>query len=253
MRFRKSWKTVPVSLLLLVLVACGSNGPASQGGQAEAVEPPIPDGAYNATGDSLGYGSGTGYFAEPADRPRPPALILVHSDSGLNDHVRVVADKLATNGYRTLAVDLYNGTEASPSEQDVVQHLAAATQYLSNIGSQTVGVVGIGDGGHHAMRLAGSDYEADATVVLYGTPVAEQADGVDDPLRAIYGLDDEVIKIESVQSLEDDLETEQNQSVSIYDEVGHGFTNPSAEGYDESAGRAAWNETLSFLATHIGN
>ncbi len=46
-----------------------------------------------------------GYLARPAAPGKFPALVLIHANSGLNDHIRDVARRLAKQGYVTLAPD----------------------------------------------------------------------------------------------------------------------------------------------------
>ena len=55
--------------------------------------------AYAEVDDELVYG----YFAFPADMLEPlPAVIMIHEWWGLNDNVRVMAERLAAEGYMVL-------------------------------------------------------------------------------------------------------------------------------------------------------
>jgi carboxymethylenebutenolidase len=45
------------------------------------------------------------YLARPSGAGNYPALVLIHANQGLNDHIRGVARRLAKEGYVTLAPD----------------------------------------------------------------------------------------------------------------------------------------------------
>src|SRR5262249_9812918 len=87
-----------------------------------------------------------GYMAYPAAagaNAALPAVILVHEWWGLNDNIRMMARRLAGEGYRTLAVDMYGGKVATDpqaaqaymrevmSDRDRgVMNLASAARFL---------------------------------------------------------------------------------------------------------------------------
>ena len=58
-----------------------------------------------ASGGSPSLG---GYLATPAGPGPFPAVLMIHEAFGLNDLVRGHADRLASAGYLTLAVDLFS-------------------------------------------------------------------------------------------------------------------------------------------------
>ncbi len=45
-----------------------------------------------------------------------PAVVMIHENRGLNEHIKMMADTLAKEGYVVLAVDLFNGQVASNQE-----------------------------------------------------------------------------------------------------------------------------------------
>jgi len=87
----------------------------------------------------------SGYLSRPKGEDRRPAVVVIHEWSGINDHVRDVARRLATAGYVALAPDLLSrqgGTGSFPSpeaatetllkvdEQVITTDLTAAVNYL---------------------------------------------------------------------------------------------------------------------------
>ena len=68
-----------------------------------------------------------GTFAEAAE-PRG-AVLVIHENRGLTDHVKSVAGRLATSGYSALAVDLLSsrgGTKAFDDDAEIMQVLREA-------------------------------------------------------------------------------------------------------------------------------
>ena len=59
----------------------------------------------------------SGFLALPNQDGKRPAMIVIHESWGLNDWVKEQAEKLAEQGYVSLAVDLYGGkTTTDPAE-----------------------------------------------------------------------------------------------------------------------------------------
>jgi carboxymethylenebutenolidase len=59
-----------------------------------------------------------GFLAMPGDAAEPlPGLIVIHEWWGLNDNIKAMTRKLASEGYVALAVDLYNGAKADTPEK----------------------------------------------------------------------------------------------------------------------------------------
>ena len=108
----------------------------------------------------------TGFLALPRDTRRHRAIIVIHEWWGLNEWVKEQAEKLAANGYVTLAVDLYQGkVTADPSEarklkrglrqERAIGDLKAAFDYLadrSDVDPKHIGSLGWVHGG----RLGGA-------------------------------------------------------------------------------------------------
>ena len=114
----------------------------------------------------------TGYLARPmrAGGDAIPGIVVIHEWWGLNENVRMMARRLAGEGYAVLAVDLYAGkTAATPREAqqlmmaamnapaDATANLEAAAGYLRGQGNAPrVGILGWCFGGGWSLR-GGSD------------------------------------------------------------------------------------------------
>jgi carboxymethylenebutenolidase len=77
-----------------------SASPASVAAQVDPSDPAIlwHNVEYNGKAGPV-----SGYLARPAPADRYPALVLIHANQGLNNHIKDVARRLAKQGYVTLA------------------------------------------------------------------------------------------------------------------------------------------------------
>lgn len=198
-----------------------------------------------------------------------PGLVVIHEWWGLNDNVRTATRRLAGEGYRILAVDLYNDSTAQTPEEaqalmksatsnaeQVLAHLREAHAYFrSEGGAPRVGVLGWCFGGGLTFRAVADRPTAfDAAVAYYGTPEALEGEALKTmttPILAHFGRQDEVVSTDQVEALQSRLDgLEKDVQIYQYD-AGHAFANPSGDRYDSDAASAAWTRTTEFLAEHL--
>jgi carboxymethylenebutenolidase len=128
-----------------------------------------------------------GYEARPASTAagaRLPSIIVIHEWYGLNDNVRMMTRRLAGEGYRAFAVDMYNGQVATTPEQarglmgavmqnqrGGMENLAAAALSLeARTGADRIGILGWCFGGGWSLEGAlRMPEEIDAADVLRPT------------------------------------------------------------------------------------
>jgi carboxymethylenebutenolidase len=293
---------VVVFLLSGVILGCGSgeeaNAPdttkaAQEMADAHEDDTPTATAAARApegpvTAQSVTYGRTaegapiTGYLAAPA-RPDSvlsargadpastalPGLVVIHEWWGLNDNVRTATRRLAGEGYRVLAVDLYaDSTGETPEEaqalmqaatrapEALIANLRAAHDHLRTEGeAPRVGVLGWCFGGGMTFRAVADRPTAfDAAVAYYGTPEAltpEALSALTTPVQAHFGRQDDVVPPKQVEAFRARLEGT-DAPVAIYEyDAGHAFANPSGERYDPDAAATAWDRTTTFLRTHL--
>src|SRR5262245_9379416 len=169
-----------------------------------------------------------GYLVEP-----PPdafgrggaGVVLIHEAYGLNDQIKGVAVRLANDGWRALAVDLYDGrvfatlpeARATVSGLDRPRALTTIAAAVARLHDRdgSVGVMGFCMGGGYALA-AGTAGEAgrrvpgvDAVCCFYGLPPAGEADGsqMKVPFIGHFGGRDTWITPERVDALEKQLKT----------------------------------------------
>ncbi|HEX6746030.1 MAG TPA: dienelactone hydrolase family protein [Longimicrobium sp.] len=209
-----------------------------------------------------------GYMAYPAASGADaalPAVILVHEWWGLNDNIRMMARRLAGEGYRTLAVDLYQGKVATDAQaaqtymREVmgdrdrgVMNLASAARFLKQEKhARRIGTVGWCFGGGWSLQAGLNLPEyVDAVVMYYGQPVTDRARlaRLDAPLAGFFGLQDRGIPADSVRKMEQELKAlGKTVDIRFYD-ANHAFANPSGQSYNAQAAADAWTRTVDFFA-----
>ncbi|MGI9330877.1 MAG: dienelactone hydrolase family protein [Gammaproteobacteria bacterium] len=211
----------------------------------------------------------TGFLAMPAGGADDlPAVIVIHEWWGLNDNIRRVTERLAGEGYRALAVDLYRG-EVAPDPKTAMRlssglrkqgeqtddNLLQAYAFLNDGGAPRVGVIGWCLGGRWSLRTALLlPDQVDATVIYYGSLVTdpEQLKTLQMPVLGNFGGADPIIPQKDIQAFEGALRDLGKQvDVKVYPGAKHAFSNPSGTAYDAPAAEDAWARSRAFLAANL--
>ncbi len=217
---------------------------------------------YAEVDDELVYG----HFAFPEDMIDPlPAVIVVHDWWGLNDEMRATANRLASEGFIVLAVDLFRGDVAeSPAqardlEIDVVENpdmaidnLKQATDFIRHTaGAPSTAMVGFGFGGgwslNAALEMPG---QLEASVIYYGQTVTDEEAlaGVDAPILGMFADGDRAVPPEAVRKFESALEDlEKEFEIHIYEDARRGFADELSDNFDARIDADAFNRMLEFL------
>jgi len=212
----------------------------------------------------------TGYLAKPeGGDSNLPGIIVIHEWWGLNDNIKMMTRRLASLGYKALAVDLYHGKSAETPENAgkyarevgenpelATDNLKQAYAYLElqeDVGK--TGVLGWCFGGAWSLNTAlAMPEKIDAVVIYYGRLVTDpdRLEKLDMPILGLFGAEDRGIPVESVREFEsvlDDLG--KDATIHIYEGANHAFANPSGTRYNEEAAEKAWAETTEFLNEHL--
>lgn len=208
-----------------------------------------------------------GYIAQPKKEGDYPGVVMIHEWWGLNDNIKEMARLLANQGYVVLAIDLYDAEVADTSEkarelatavrsnpEDAIVDMKKAVTYLKREHNVSkVGVMGWCFGGGQSLQLS-LNQQLDATVIYYGNVIddVEQLQNITWPVLGIFGAEDTGIPVEEVQNFEsalNDLNIE--NSIHIYEGVGHAFANPSGSRYAEEETKDAWVKTLKFFRENL--
>lgn len=205
------------------------------------------------------------YLVRPAQaQGKPPGVLVIHENRGLNPYIEDVARRLGTEGFLALAPDGLTSKGGYPGDdekgvqlfrevdrQKLNEDFIAAARWLRKHPECTgrIGVVGFCYGGGVANMLAVRlGEELAAAVPFYGgQPPAAEVPKIRAALLLHYaGLDKRVN--EGWPAYEAALkESGKEYRAYFYENTNHGFHNDTTPRYDEAAAKLAWQRTLEFL------
>jgi carboxymethylenebutenolidase len=204
-------------------------------------------------------------------RGKPKAAVVVIQEIyGVNSHIRLVAERLAAEGYLTLAPDLFhrggNRFEGQYSEPQAAmaraqkmsdeQALHDIDRVIANLDmGLKIGVVGFCMGGRLAFQ-ASFNPRVSAAVSFYGTQIVEKAlqwtKQIHCPLLMFFGEKDAHNPPEAIANIREALEeSHKTHEIVVFPGAGHAFFCEERASYNEEAARDAWHRTLGFLAARF--
>jgi carboxymethylenebutenolidase len=206
----------------------------------------------------------SGYLCTPTGGGQAPGVVVIQEWWGLNDQIGGVAERLASEGYRTLVPDLYRGrvtpeaAEASHLMQGLNfadaagQDVRGAVQHLENRGGG-VAVLGFCMGGALSILAAVLVPEVDALVCWYGVPPLDALDltKITAPVQGHFALQDHFFPPAQVDELERRLRAAGARHEFHRYQAKHAFGNENNPDHDPEATRLAWRRSLDFLALHL--
>ncbi|MBY0506202.1 MAG: dienelactone hydrolase family protein [Bryobacteraceae bacterium] len=208
-----------------------------------------------------------GYLAQPKNLTEAqPAIIVIHENRGLVEHIRDVTRRAARAGFVALGVDLLSrqgGTAqfTEPTQQtaaygrtnpfDRRSDLIASLAYLKTLDSvifDRIGVTGFCAGGGNTWDLIVNIDEIAAAVPFYGAPppVADLA-RLRTPVLAMYAERDRALTGNMAPVVTALLAQQRSFGLNIYEGVGHAFHNDTGAAYNAEAACDAWAKTMTFF------
>jgi carboxymethylenebutenolidase len=116
-----------------------------------------------------------------------------------------------------------------------------------------VGSIGWCFGGGQSLQLSLNE-PLDATVIYYGNLVSDksQLKKLKGPVLGIFGSIDTNVTVSSVNEFKAALKSlGKENSIHIYEGVGHAFANPTGATYAEKETADAWKKTLRFFEENL--
>ena len=253
-----------------LLAACARDEDAPKPNRTPGASPagPEPTETEDITFPGPGGRDTFGTFAAAEDVKG--AVLVIHENRGLTDHIKSVAGRFAASGYSALAVDLLSsggGTAKFTDEAEIMQALsetpaddfvadmtAAIDELERRVPEAKIGAIGFCFGGGMVWQLVQSgDARLAAAAPFYGTTPDEGPD-FGDSKAAVLGvyaeLDDRVnaTRDGAEAALQDaGLEHE----IVTYPGVDHAFFNATGMNYNATQAQIAYDDVLAWFGKYV--
>ena len=198
-----------------------------------------------------------------------PAVVVVHENRGLNEHIRDVARRVALAGYAAYAPDFLTASGGTPADEDQARTMigaldmpatvadgAALIRTLAGVNNRRkVGAVGFCWGGAMVHRLALAAGPALAAGVPFYGPAPDPAEAarLQVPLLVILAGRDQRVNGTALPYVQAAEAAGKPVRAITYPDVDHAFHNDTSQArYNQAAAQQAWAETLAFFRQHLG-
>ena len=217
------------------------------------------------------------YVATPWGNGPFPAVMLFQEAYGVNNHIRNVAKRIAAEGYRVIAPELFHRTAPAGFEapygnfdavmphfqamttENIVNDVTATYQWLTTQGrvlKNRIGAIGFCLGGRVSF-IANTAVPLAAAISFYGGgmhEVADRAATLHGPQLLFWGGKDQHIKPENVQTVTDALKAAGKDYVNVvFSYADHAFFCDERPSYHAQATLEAWGMTKSFFKNKLGH
>jgi carboxymethylenebutenolidase len=269
---------VGAAVAVPLLAACDAAAPGNGAGSPAASAPASPPAAATPAGpaplptEAITFAGPTAQlqaaWAE-ASEPRG-AVLVIHENRGLTDHIRSVAGRLAASSYSALALDLLSeegGTNSFPGEAEVQAALNAApdSRFVADMKAALgeleqrmpdakIGAVGFCFGGGMVWTLlASGEPRLSAAAPFYG-PLPDGANFAGSPNAAVLGVyaeqDDRVNASRDAAAAALEAAGLTHEIVT-YPGAGHAFFNETGQRYNPEAAASAYEKLTGWFGTHL--
>jgi carboxymethylenebutenolidase len=206
-----------------------------------------------------------GYRADPASAPKA-GIVVIQEIFGVNSHIRNICDRLAHEGYVTIAPAIFDRITPnfqsgySPDEVAVARKFVAAPDWPAMLRDTQaaidavrkvgpVGIVGFCLGGSLAYAAATKLSGLSAAVGYYGGAVVRFADDKPTvPTQLHFGEKDSGIPLTDVDTI---MTKRPDVEVLIYPGAQHGFGCDERASYDKASSDLAWQRSLALFGKHL--
>jgi carboxymethylenebutenolidase len=193
-------------------------------------------------------------------------ILLVHDWFGVSPFYNEAAERLSKDGFRVIAVDLYEGQSATTHADawklmqalDADAAAAKIDRALSELQApdRKVAVMGFSMGSQHALQAAMRSDRVSATVIWYGTTIndAEALKNLSGPVLAVFGSRDGDAADQAAAFSKAADEAGEAAETWVYPGAHHAFAQPlfnEGKTYDPVATGAAWELTEDFLGRQL--
>lgn len=200
------------------------------------------------------------------------AVLVIHENRGLNDHIRSVAGRFAAAGYSALALDLLSeegGTAAlgdvanataalgaaGQNPQRFVEDMRAAMDELERrVPGAAIGAIGFCFGGGMMWQLTASGDPRLAAVAPFYGPLPQGAN-FSESSAAVLGIYGELdARVNATREAADAALTAAGleHEIVTFPGANHAFFNDTGMNYNAAAAEEAWTRVLAWFEQYLG-
>ena len=209
----------------------------------------------------------TGYIAGPVHSKA--SVLVVHDWFGLTDFTKSTVERFAKLGYRTLAIDLYDGKSAinhdgatklmnALVETNTQADVSSALDYLK-MTSDSVAIIGFSLGGGISLKAAlANPKKIDAVAMIYAGSFEEtdtaMLTNLNAPVLSVAGGADNWSRESTLKFIPIMQEAEKSYEVYIYPDAEHAYAQPlynEGKNINKEATRMTWLVLDDFLARNL--
>jgi carboxymethylenebutenolidase len=205
-----------------------------------------------------------GYLARPNNGGKRPGVVIIHEIFGLNENMKEIARRFATEGYAALAVDLFAGRNRTlcmfrfmgglflnSLNHGGIKDLKAALDWFSEqpfVDPWKLGAIGFCMGGGFAIAWACTDERLKVIAPFYGAN-PRPLEAVQRMCPVVGSYPDPDFTTEQGKALASALDRYQiPNDIKIYPGARHSFFNDQNPAtYHPEASADAWERTLSYF------
>jgi carboxymethylenebutenolidase len=208
------------------------------------------------------------YVARPKKDKKYPAIVVIHENRGLNEHIEDVARRAANEGYLAIAPNALAALGKTAANEDEARNFFGELKAEDNLKNflnvfdylntrkdynGNVGCVGFCWGGGMSNKLAVNVPSLKAAVAFYGAqPAVEEVPKIKAAVQLHYaGLDERINA--GIPAYEEALKKNNiTYELYMYEGVNHAFhNNTSPTRYNEAAATLAWKRTMEFFKKYV--
>jgi carboxymethylenebutenolidase len=223
---------------------------------------PRPDLDVNEANVQYRSGQATidGYLVRPKSEGQHPAVVVIHSVTGLDNNIKDLTRQLATKGFVALAPNLASRDGKSTVDQGAtIAHLDPLRTVLdvklgyeflasdSGVDPGRISAIGFGWGGWRAFMLAETVPELYRAVVYYGSTPTEGLETIKAPVLAQYAENDFRVTGNALWTEKTMKELGKTFTYVVYGDADAEFMSKPDTQPDADAARISWQKTLEFL------
>jgi carboxymethylenebutenolidase len=253
-----------------LLAACARDEDAPKPARTPGASPAGPEPAETEDITFPGPGGRDTFGTFSAAQDVKGAVLVIHENRGLTDHIKSVAGRFAASGYSALAVDLLSsggGTKKFPDEAEIMKLLseaspddlvadmtAAIDEIERRVPDATIGAIGFCFGGGMVWQLVQSgEQRLAAAAPFYGTTPDEGPD-FSKSKAAVLGVYAELD--DRVNATRDGAEAALEEAgleheIVTYPGVDHAFFNATGDNYDKDQAEKAYAKAVSWFGRHL--